>query len=47
MPEPHALPRRTRARLATVRRIDRIGAWLCAHHCTLAAEGLWRTCRLW
>lgn len=40
------LPRHTRIRLATTRRIDTIGAWLCNHHCTPAAGLLWRTCRM-
>lgn len=40
------LPCRVRLRLAAHRRIDRLGAWLCGHHATGAAEGLWRACRM-
>lgn len=49
-PDLHAwirqLPPATRIRLAVARRIDRAGAWLCGHHCTRAAEALWRICRM-
>lgn len=44
---PLNLPARTRARLAVQRRIDRLGAWLCGHGHSQAAELLWRACRMW
>ena len=43
------LPLHTLARLYTVGRIDRAGAWLCGHgpRGARAAEWMWRACRLW
>lgn len=40
------LPYRTRLYLAAAGRIDRLGAWLCGHGCTSAAEWMWRACRM-
>ncbi|MBC2903169.1 hypothetical protein [Streptomyces cupreus] len=41
------LPLGARARFYAERRIDSLCAWLCGHRCTLAAELLWRACRMW
>lgn len=41
-----ARPTRIRLRLAVHRRIDRVGAWLCGHHCTRVALWMWRACRM-
>jgi hypothetical protein len=27
--------------------IDHVGCWLAEHRCPLAAELLWRACRMW
>lgn len=41
------LPATARARLRFEWHVDRLGAWLCGHHCTWAAVWLWRACRMW
>jgi hypothetical protein len=50
MPEPRilapSLPYGTRLRLAAVRRIDLLGAWLCDHGQQRAASRLWRIFRM-
>lgn len=40
------LPLRTRLRLRTVGRIDRLGAGLIKHGHTRVAEWIWRACRM-
>jgi hypothetical protein len=41
------LPPATRIRLRAEHHIDSIGAWLAGHGHPLAAELLWRACRMW
>lgn len=40
------LPARVRLRLHAAQCIDRVGAWLCGHGHTRAAERMWRACRM-
>ena len=42
-----ALPRRTRLKLAAVRRIDTVCDWLCGHGLDGAAVLVLRACGLW
>ena len=42
-----ALGRRTRLRLAAIRRVDTVCDWLCWHHLDAAAILIWRTLGLW
>jgi hypothetical protein len=40
------LPLKTRMRLRSQRRVDRVCAWLCGIHCERIAGAIWKTMRM-